>query len=295
MSTMICQKIGLYFSASIEIITAHAIITILNMLISLFGIVANGVIIATYYRNARIRTIQNTIFLCLAVTDVGATAFAQPIFIVATMRKLLGNEDCLLWNISSISMMLFILLSLITVVILSFQSFLTLAFPYHRIITKHRLKMAIAVSWGFVILAIFALEIRLEIRINLYFTISIISVTIITVIFTWVWTYRLVARHRKAIQSTQTPSTSQSVPKAKVLRSTVTAFAVVLSLLGCYVFGVFFILFRILLNAWGITPDANLILAHVTKTLMFLNSLLNPCLVFWRSSEFREAVRNMMR
>ena len=48
---------------------------------------------------------------------------------------------------------------------------------------------------------------------------AIILATISTVIFTWCWTYKLVARHRKAIQTTQTPSTSQNIARKRSVRS----------------------------------------------------------------------------
>ena len=292
---MSCRENGLYFPANIKVVTLQAIIMVLNIVISLFGIVANGLIIAAYHRNPRLRRIQNTIFLLLAITDISATAFAQPIFVVANLRKLLGNEDCLLWNISSDLMMLFVFLSLVTIVILSLQTFVTLAYPYQylQIITKRRLKMAVAFSWGLVITATITLEFHPHIKVNLYFAVCITTLTIITVVFTWIWTYRLVARHRKAIKTTQTPSTQEVVSKTKLLRSTITALAVVSSLFVCYFFGVCFILFRILLNTWGISRDAHLILRNATMTLMYLNSFLNPCLVFWRSNDFREAVKSM--
>ena len=292
---MSCRENGLYFPANIKVVTLQAIIMVLNIVISLFGIVANGLIIAAYLRDPPLRRIQNTIFLFLAITDISATAFAQPVFVVAILRKLLGDEDCLLWSLSSNLMMLFVFQSLVTIVILSLQTFVSLAYPYQylQIITKRRLKMAVAFSWGLVITATIALEIHPHIKVNLYFTVCIVTLTIITVVFTWIWTYRLVARHRKAIKTTKTASTHEVVSKTKLLRSTITALAVVSSLLGCYFFGVCFILFGILLKTLGITRDTHLILSNATITLMYLNSFLNPCLVFWRSSDFREAVKNM--
>jgi hypothetical protein len=57
----------------------------------MFGTLANGLVIMACCRNPRLRTIQYTIFLLLAITDIGVTAFVQPIFVIATLSGLLGK------------------------------------------------------------------------------------------------------------------------------------------------------------------------------------------------------------
>ena len=177
-------------------------------------------------------------------------------------------------------------------VILSVQSYLTLAYPYlcQNIVTMRRLKITVICSWVCIVAATFAVKFNSPLQI--YLTVLIISSTISIAVFTWIWTCRLVVRHRKAIEATQTRSAREIVSKKKILRSTVTALAVILSLLCCYLFGLCFIFFK-LLNAWKINGDTNSILAAAVATLMYLNSLLNPCLVFWRNSSFREEIKSM--
>ena len=157
---------------------------------------------------------------------------------------MLGSEHCLLWDIVALSTMAFIYLSLVTMVILSSQSYVTFACPYHyqSIVTMRRLRITVICSWIFILVATFA--VKFNSTLEIYLTIRIISLTITIVILTWIWTYRLVGRHRKAIQRTQTPLTREIVSKKKILRSTVTALAVTLSLLCCYLFGLCFIFFE---------------------------------------------------
>ena len=47
-------------------IVGQIIAVAINILTSFLGTLANGVVIAAYYHNRRLRTIQNTIFLLLA-------------------------------------------------------------------------------------------------------------------------------------------------------------------------------------------------------------------------------------
>ena len=178
-------------------------------------------------------------------------------------------------------------------VILSLQTYVTLAYPYHyqSIVTMRRLRITVICSWIFILVTTFS--VKFNSTLGIYLTVCIISLTITIVILTWTWTYRLVARHRKAIQRTQTPLTREMVSKKKILRSTVTALAITLSLLCCYLFGLRFIFLKILCNAWRVNRDTDALLSTAIATLMYLNSLLNPCLVLWRNSSFREEIKNL--
>ena len=290
----LCSIHSLYqFPTGIKSMSLQAALAIANIVASLFGILANGLVIMAYYRNPRLRTIQNTIFLLLAITDIGATAFAQPIFVVAILSGLLGNYSCILWGLQTILSFLFLELSLVTIVILSLQSYITLAYPYRwqSIITKSRLNSVFIFSWLFILLL--TLAIFQFYNFVLYGGIGILFLAIITVVFTWCWTYKLVARHQKAIQTTQTPASSHNVAQKKILRSTVTAFAIISSLLACYFLILCFYIFPYFLNASRLGVDTHGILWALAMTLTYLNSLLNPCLVFWRSTCFREAVQNI--
>ena len=258
--------------------SAITFVVILNILSSFSGTLANGLVITAYYRNPRLRTIQNTIFLLLAITDISVTAFVQPTYVAAVLHEVLGKQHCLLRDIASLSTMIFVYLSLATMVILSVQSYLTLAYHCQNIVSMQRLKITVICSSVCIVAATFVVKFNSPLQI--YLTVLIISSTISIVVFTWIWTCRLVARHRKAIEATQTPSARENVSKKKILRSTVTALAVILSLLCCYLFGLCFVFFKLLLNAWKIDGDTNSILAAAVATLMYLNSLLNPCLVF---------------
>jgi hypothetical protein len=285
----------LYFPTGIKTMSIQAALAMANIAMSLFGTLANVLVIMAYYRSVRLRTVQNTMFLLLAITDVSITAFAQPVFVVAILRGLLGNHSCILWGLDTILSFLFVELSLVTIVILSLQSYITLAYPYRwqSIITRSRLNLVFVFSWLFILLK--TLSIFQHYNFVLYGGICVIFLAIITVVFTWSWTYKLVARHRRAIQTAQTPSSSQNVAQKKILRSTITSFAIILSLLACYFLDMCFSIFEHFLNASRLGDNTYGILWSLAMTLMYLNSLLNPCLVFWRSTCFREAVKNIFQ
>ena len=289
-----CLAGEIIFPSSKEEIVAAIITVIINIVTAILGTLANGLVIIAYCRNPRLRTIQNTIFFLLAITDVSVTAFVQPTYAIAFLTGLLEKHDCLLWDITTVLSWLFLGLSLVTVVILNLQNYITLAYPYRfqSLINKSCLAITVVFSWVFIAAAAPASVMLRHISLAGYICVSIISLTIISVILTWIWTYKLVSRHRRVIQTIQTLATHEVSKKRKILRSTVTALMVTISLFGCYCLGLFFTSYS-LISSWKMDRNMYLILVALSWTLMYLNSLLNPCLLFWRRSNFRVTVRNI--
>ena len=170
---MLCNLFFLYFPTGIKSMSLQAALAIANIVTTLFGTFANGFDIMAYYRNPRLRTIQNTIFLLLAITGIGVTAFAQLIFVFAILSGLLLNYSCILWGIPAIVSSLLLELSLVTIVILSVQSYITLTYPYpcQSIITKSCLNLYYLSFLGFFIL-LQTLAIVLYIRRAWYYCLS---------------------------------------------------------------------------------------------------------------------------
>ena len=288
-----CAFTASYTLTGINEVAIQAAVMIANIVIAFFGTLANGLVIIVYYRNRRLQTNQATIFFLLAITDFSITAFVQPMYIVIIWKRLLGNHDCVLALLVYPLTILFLELSLITIVILSLHTYITLAFPYRlqNTITTSRLTKVIAFSW--LLTALKNACIFLSYGVVKKVSFWIICSAIFVVVFTWCWTYKLVARHRKAIQTTQAPSNMQNASQQKILRSTVTAFAIVASLITCYSLPLSFLIFESSLSLSKIGRSTHEILWLAALTLMYLNSLLNPCLVFWRNSGFRQAAVNI--
>ena len=181
--------------STLKIAAGITFFAILNILTSCCGKLANGLIITAYYCNPRLTNIQNTIFFLLTITDITVTSFVQPTYAAVVLREVLGSEHCLLHVGYCRAINNGIYLSLVTMVILSLQSYVTLAYPYHyqSIVTTRRLRITVICSWIFILVATFA--VKFNSTLEVYLTVCIISLTITIVILTWIWTYRLVARH----------------------------------------------------------------------------------------------------
>lgn len=109
---MTCLPYEIYLASSITVNTAQTVLVLFNIFISFFGTLANGLVIMAYYRDPRLHTIQNTIFLLLAITDISVTAFVQPTYVAAILSGLLGKPNCLLWFITMTATRLFYLILL---------------------------------------------------------------------------------------------------------------------------------------------------------------------------------------
>ena len=289
-----CIGITMYLSTDMKIVTVQGAILMLHVVIFLFGTQANALVIMAYVRNARLRTVQNTIFLMLAFVDICVTTFVQPTYISAKVYFLMGRLDCFLWDIVLILSTIFLGLSLFTVTILSLQSYVTLAYPFRsqNLITKRRLSR-IAIISCFVMAAMILVSVIFKnLSLIAYYLIGIVPVTFLTVIFTWIWTCKLLARHRMVIRTTQTPSTGGCVKRKKIVRSTATAFVVTFSLLGCYSLALAISLGKFI-ESWAV-DNLFIVLFDVCTTLMHSNCLLNPFLLFWRNSGFRETVKRWL-
>ena len=289
-----CIDGEMHFASSKYEIVVEIVMIIINFVNACLGTLVNGLVIMAYCRNLRLRTIQNTIFWLLALTDVSVTAVVGPTYAVTMLNGLLGKRDCLLWDITILSSSFFLGLSLVTIAILNIQSYITLAYPFRSqsIITKRRLAIAVVSSWLLITTLTLTSVIFRHTFLGSYVCVAIIFLTIFSVIFTWIWTYKLVSRHRRVIQTNQTPAVHKFVTRKKILRSTVTAFLVTSSVFGCYFLGFLLSLYS-LISAWRMNQNLYWIFYKVTLTLMYSNSLLNPCFVFWRSSDFREAAKDI--
>ena len=124
---MTCKVLNIVIDA------AHTAIGIINIAIAVFGTMANGLVIMAYHRNPRLR---NTRYLILAIADVCVIALVEPIYIAAIFNMSLGRGSCVFWDVYAVLSMLFVKFLLMTIVILSLQSYITLA---NNIITKSRL------------------------------------------------------------------------------------------------------------------------------------------------------------
>ena len=109
--------------------------------ISLTGALTNAMVIFSIVTNKNLRTITNYIVLSLAVSDFFVATVAIPL-------RLLG--DLLSCNVAVVFTILFDGLSRLNIVLLTFERFIAVRFPYwyERNASKTTILIAIAVCWS---------------------------------------------------------------------------------------------------------------------------------------------------
>lgn len=275
------------YNVGIADITIYTVVSIFSIVLAFLGTMANVLFITAYWHNRRLQTLQNFLLVVLAMADLPGTACLQPMLVISVFAR----NNCVFWDVYYIFSFLFIDLSLVTTVLLTLQTFVTLACPYRqKMLTKTRLKSAVVFSWILVIMLMGTAVITRNGSFTWLGLMCIALLTVFIVLLTWLWIYCLVLRHQNAIHSKHTPT--RIMKGRKSLRSTLTVFIIISSLLVCYTLSLTFMMFA---KSRLLTDDRiPASLWSISALLMHTNSFLNPCLVFWRCSAFRRTVNSML-
>ena len=273
---------------------SHYAYVIANSLVSLPGVIFNVLVIAAYVRNKNLRTPSNMLFIVLAFSDLMVGVIVQPLQILRAVQELLGTVDCKTWAASRLLSYFCCGVSLLTIGIIPIERFITLAFPYRyqNMVTPFRLKLAVAVTW-FCILAFVTAHLGVVPFTTLSAVgASLIILTIACVIPMWLWIHRLIRKHRHTIGSMHVVASRERTRQRKgVFRTTGTCYFIVgavilcytpsLSMLGYIAFHEPSFLVLFVLMPWA-------------ETVMFINSLINPLLLFTRKTSFRENAKELI-
>ena len=280
---------GVYFAINVFVIIA-------NISLSVVGSVANGTIIAAYFRNKRLRN-EHTMLLCvLACTNFTITAFLQPLFITTKFGNLLATFDpCLLWNINSIISFVCLSVSMLNLVLISLERFAVLhyAYRYKMIVTRRRIKIAVCCAW-FLVLAMACLHVIIRVQQVTFLFYAVLSLfSVVICLSLGIWTEKLLRHHRKSIKQTQTANMDKAQIKAqkKLARSTRTAFLIGATLVACYLPGIIMLVYEVVYETTN--PAFYLIVRPCVITFIYVNSALDPCLVLWRNRDIRQTATHI--
>lgn len=275
----------------------NLVVFIANILIAAVGTPANVLVITAYGRNKNLRRSTDVLFLVLAITDVVVTGFVQPTYAVLNIVDVYESHQCnvvvsLNGNISYLCAGL----SLLTIIIVSVERYISLAYPYRypSLVTLTRVKLTVVLIWLLPFLFALLSAIRLVTFRQLLIVLNLmIFLSVATIVSIWIWIHRLVCRHRKMIATFYCPLTAgqESFRIKKGLRSTRTSYLIAGSVLFCYSPAFVLVICKLvgledflvfkLVTPWG-------------HTLVYGNSSVNPMLLFWRKRDLRETARKLL-
>ncbi len=247
-----------------------------------------------------------TLFLSLAVSDLGVGLVVQPFNIALLVKWLEKNSESTssytMQIVFSVVMSLFSCASFFGVFAISVDRFLAirLHLRYQELVTHKRVVAAVISTWVF---SAFFSSIKLWMPANvnqpitifvaIFFGLFYICTTII-----YYDIYLTVGRHRNRIQSLQVQHVVQNSEEmaatnvANVNKSAVSAFYVYLAFVLCYLPGYCMMISRMIVSEPNIAMES---FDPYSWTLVFINSSLNPVIYCLKMRRIRHAIMDILR
>ena len=278
------------------LVTASIIfISVINLIVSPCAIMLNAMVIIAVKTSPRLKSNYHILLASLAGTDLMNGALVQPVVAAEQLYRLSRNSAdfykvCLLNNISRITGVSFITASILHLVLLSVERYVTITFPYKHleIITKRRLISSAVFVWSFA-----TLTVSLSVKDILPFSFRpfLIVVSISTLIFCHIAVYREARTQMHKVKKQQVSKEAREVflKEKKAMNTTTVIIGVVLfSFLSI-------ILQRFMFIHLLSSPAIKLVTEYACRSLMLCNSVCNPLIYCARNREFRKAFGRLLR
>ena len=275
------------FPPNVNYITSISI----NNIACPFTVLLNVLVIIVVKKRPRLRTNNNILLACLAVTDALTGLFGQPLYVLWRIFLIFGlTSSEILKNVCVCVMTTLSSASYLHLMLVTFERLIAIkyAMRYSNVVTHNNLKIAVlAICYiGFVCGTLCVLKMCLALN----YIKSLISIScIVLVTFAYVILYHETRRHRRKIKTQQLPQeeVERSTKENKALKTTVfVVSAVIVSLLPAG--------FCFIGLATGLF-DTCPIDESIWQTCSILNSFVNPLIYCWRQNEMRKLVFKIVK
>ena len=267
----------------------------LNVFSAFTAIVFNSITIQVIKKTSSLPNPLKILLLSLALSDLAVGLVAQPLWIVNILRK---KDTEVLWIIQSALANA----SFLGIMALSVDRFLAvhLHLRYRELVTYKRVLSLAILTWVFsALLSSICRWITEDLSEFMNITIIVWSLCLIFLTVISCRLYFAVRVHTKQIQASQLNQTALSDELANAFRlrkSSVSSFYVNFVFLVCYlpffcslITGIFF------KKAAFTNSQIWQELFLLSRTLMFINSCLNPVIYCWRMRDIRHAIKDILR
>ena len=243
-----------------------------------------------------------TLLLSLAVSDLSVGLIVHPLYIAILVMNLEQNTENNT-TFKNMNIAFFVIshfltyLSFLGVMALAIDRFLAihLHLRYQEFVTQNRVVLVVI---SIMVLSLFNSSFRWWIPLyrvlTIHSAIQIVCLPLITILYFKI--YSTVRRHRNQIQSLQVQQDEGQNQEilanaVRLIKLVVGTFYVYLAFLVCYLPN---LCLCIALIIYGVTPTTTHILQY-SRTMVFLNSSLNPLIYCWKMRHIRHAVINIMQ
>ena len=275
--------------------SGYIVNVVLNVFSALTAIVFNSITIQAIRKTSSLPNPLKILLLSLAYSDLAVGLVAQPLWIVTLSREEDTEVLCIIQYALANA-------SFLGIMALNVDRFLAvhLHLRYRELVTYKRVLRLAILTWVLSALLSFICYLVTK-NLNPFMNITII-VWSLCLIFLTVISCRLyfaVRVHTKQIQASQLNQTALSDELANAFRlrkSSVSSFYVNFVFLVCYlpffcslITGIFF------KKAAFTNSQIWQELFLLSRTLMFINSCLNPVIYCWRMRDIRHAIKDILR
>lgn len=266
----------------------------LNSVFSLTATFQNVPVVYAILRTPTLHNPPNILLCSLAFTDLFVGCMVQPLSIAHTAVLISGKPfSCTLWRAKETLLLLFMYVSMVTLVTISTERWLALHYHlrYHQIVTVRRTLLVIAITWFSSTTSIIAWPLGLDFRPFTALGLAVITIAAIVLVFMYVRIFLILRRHRSLIEN-QAKLHPPSVNIRKHRKSSATMFYVVV-LFFIFYSPTFYAMIKFLDSTRKVFSVDQTVLWEVAKTAALINSSANPLMYYWRMREIRRAVRSL--
>ena len=257
---------------------------IFNCITCPFTVLLNALVIMAVKRRTSLQSNANILLACLAVTDALTGLISQPSFALWRTFLLLGIKDPTITDFHKACFLVLSICSCLHVMFVVGERLVAIKFTFYYpyIVTKRNIKLAVIVCWIYSISCGIAREVT-DLG-NTLLVAPVFFFCVVFVSFSYLILYRETLRHQKMIKAQQLSQeeVKRFLEESKALKTTVLVVsAVVLCLIPS---GLSIVLSSFRLVIFSISSES------VFRTIVMLNSLLNPMIYCWRQKEMRKLV-----
>ena len=272
---------------------------VFNAFLCLTTIVLNIITIQAIRKTSSLPKTLKTLLLSLAASDLGVGLLVQPLYVAILVMEIDQNTNGTayysVYKAYLIQKKVSVLASHLGVFALTSNRFLAiqLHLRYQKLVT-HKRVVAVVISVWVLSASISAIDIPRQLDSSDIMYAVIFVVCLITTGLLYCKVYAAVRHHTKQIHALQVQQATQNEDMANAARlkkSSLATFYVYFVYLVCYL-PLSCYLFAQTVN--GETP----LLSHLyffTRTLVYLNSSLNPLIYCWKMRHIRQTVMNILR
>ena len=266
-----------------------------NIFLSMTAFAENALVLVALHKTRLLHPPSKLLYLNLAITDLCVGIIVEPLYVSYLMSVVNERWDICYYALLSSFITGYVMcsVSLLTLTTTSMDRLLALllGLRYRQVVTLKRTRMTVAILWilSIVSTSSYFWDIRIlvlwgKISVPLCLVVSGISYTKIFVTLR----HNHIQVQDRSFQGQLQQTTLLN--KARYRKAVSNALWVQLVLAFCY--------FPYII-AQAVTPQRGIPLSgflarEFTKTLIFLNSSLNPLIYFWKMRELRQAVKNTL-